>query len=66
MVDGKKIRKLREAADITQREMAQFSGVTQAQMSYIEDCLRQPTVGVLAQIAKKLGVKIDDLLKVNN
>ena len=65
MVDGEKIRRLRSEADMTLVEFADAIGLSIAQMSYIETCLKLPSVPVLERIAIRLGVTMDELMKAN-
>ena len=61
MVDGEKIRRLREASGMTMDELAQEVGLSFQMMSYIERNLRDTTAEKLKRIADKLGVKVDEL-----
>ena len=62
MVDGKKIKELREAAEISQEALARDVGIAQPIMSYIERGLKQPSVSTLKRIADRLNVPMDDLV----
>ena len=62
MVNGDKIRQLREREGLTMKELAERVGVTEAMMSYIERNLRKPTIDVLTHIAKVFGTTIDELI----
>ena len=61
MVDGAKIRRLREEAGLRMHEIAEAVGVSEMQVSYYERCLKNPSVNTLKRIADKLGVKVDEL-----
>lgn len=63
MVNGKKIKELIERLAIDQKEFADRVGITPGMMSYIINGLKTPSVPVLNQIAKKLGVTMDELMK---
>lgn len=52
----------RKRAGKTQAALAQAAGVSQAFLAQIETGRRSGTVGVLARIARELGVRIDDLV----
>jgi len=62
MVDGKKIRSLREAANIKQVDLADCTGVSQKMISLIESGIRQPSAISLKLIAERLGVTMDELM----
>lgn len=62
MVNVEKIRELMKEKAITNREMAGTVGISEAMMSYILQGLREPTVAVLIRIAKRLSVKLDELV----
>ena len=62
MVNGQKIRKLREEAGMTLVELAAAAGVSTPQLSYIESSLKDPSVKVLENIANRLSVTVDELL----
>jgi transcriptional regulator with XRE-family HTH domain len=62
-VDGAKVRKLREDAGITLSRFARDLGTDPTHLSRIERDLGQPGLALRKQIAEKLGVAIDELLK---
>jgi transcriptional regulator with XRE-family HTH domain len=59
---GELIRQAREAAGISQRELARRSGILQPMLSRIENGLQQPCLNTLRTIAQALGVNYRDLL----
>ena len=63
MVDGKKVRSLRESKGMTQIELADKVGVSNKLVSYLEQGFKQPSAVVLGRIAKLLEVKMEDLMK---
>ena len=63
MVDGSKIRALREQADLTQTELGKIVGVEQSMIGYIEREVKRPSFELLARIADHFGVATDDLRK---
>ena len=63
MLNGSKVRALREAEGITLKELANAAGVTEVLMSFIERNLRDANSTVLVRIAKKLGVNANEILK---
>ncbi len=58
---GKRIRELREAKDISLRELAKKIGVSAAFLSDVELERRYPAEDTLALLAAELGAPIDDL-----
>ena len=58
---GQRIKKRREALNLTQRELAQALEVTPQHISAIEQNKRVPSLAFLAQLAGRLGVSIDYL-----
>lgn len=59
--DGRKLRTLRRAADLTQVELAEEIGMTSEYISMLErGALKNPSVKALAKIAKVLEVGIDE------
>lgn len=59
---GAFIRAQRQLADLSLREMATMTDVSNAYLSQIERGLHQPSVRVLSAIAKALRVSSDELL----
>ena len=59
---GAFIRAQRRLADLSLREMATITHVSNAYLSQIERGLHQPSVRVLSAIAEALGVPPDELL----
>lgn len=55
------IQRLRLAKDWSQEELADQAGVHRTYVSGIERRVRNPTVTILAKLAKALGVPISDL-----
>ncbi len=61
---GKNIKKYRNKQGLSQEEFAQKSGVKYTTLTKIESSvIKKPSVMVMAQIAKALGVSIEDLIK---
>ncbi len=60
---GANVRNFREKADFSQEELADRSGLHRTYISGVERGVRNPTVLVLAKIAKALGVDASLLLK---
>jgi len=62
MVNGAKIRSLREENKLTVEKAATEVGITHAMLVFVERGQRQPSVDTLVRIADYFGVKIDDLI----
>ena len=54
---------IRERANISQKELAERVGVTQAAISHWERGSRQPRVDMAVKIAKELNCTVDELLR---
>lgn len=63
MVNGRKIGKMLKEKGIDQKTMAARVGIGTTMMSYIVTGLKQPSVEVLARIAKELDCTVDELIK---
>lgn len=59
---GKRIRKLRDKADITQEELATKVKVSTTHIGLIETGKRRVSLKTLQRIAYALGVKVKDIL----
>ena len=59
---GNKIKELRLKNNMTQKELADFLGVTPKAVSFYELNQREPSGDILIKIAQKFGVSIDYLL----
>jgi transcriptional regulator with XRE-family HTH domain len=61
---GTVIRKLREQRQVSQRDLAEKVGVTQAYVAQLESGRKKnPSLEVLNRLAKALGVPVGELLK---
>jgi transcriptional regulator with XRE-family HTH domain len=58
---GSFIRDLRENAQVSVRQLAESSGVSNPYLSQVERGLRKPSAGVLSQIAKALRISAEVL-----
>ena len=58
---GQRVRKRRRSLNINQKELAKALNVTPQHISAIEKDKKAPSLIVIAEIAKKLGVSIDYL-----
>ena len=63
MINGTKIKQMMRQQGISNREMANSVGVSEAMMTYITQELRETTVTVFVRIARKLGCTLDELVK---
>lgn len=59
---GKKLKALVEKKNISQVQLAEVAGVSQAFMSYVLNGYKTPSVQVLKRIADFLDVTVDDLI----
>lgn len=57
-----RIRKLREEREMNQGQFADFVGVSRGAMSYYEQEMRVPDIGVLRTISERCGVSADYML----
>lgn len=63
MINGERIKELMKEQGITNKELAEAVGVTEAMISYIIRGLRDTTVGTMVRIANRLGVAVDELVE---
>jgi len=59
---GDRIRRIREARDVTQVELAKTLGITQSNVSEMERGVRGITTHQVVRLAKALRVSIDEIL----
>lgn len=62
LVNGSKIRQLREAHGLQQDRLAYLMGVSQSTMSRIEGGSRNGRLSLLIKLAKFFNVNVDELL----
>jgi transcriptional regulator with XRE-family HTH domain len=60
---GKVIRELREKKGLTQEAVAHMAGVHPTWVSRLESGMLNPSWGMVARVAKALGVQISDLAR---
>ena len=62
---GNNLKSLRIRAGLTQKELAEITGITQGKISSYEqaDSLNNVTVGNISRIATAIGVTIDEIIK---
>ena len=63
MVNGRKIRELRENENLTTLEFAEKVHTSQAMISSVEIGLKKPGIELLKRIADYFGLAVDDLLE---
>lgn len=56
------VKKIRKHYGISDRAIAEKTGISKSQINRIENCLESPTLDKLYAIAKALNVKIKDLI----
>lgn len=56
------VKTIREAHGLSQKRLANMSGVSQAHISDIETGNKNPTIGILERIARALGVSVSVLI----
>jgi len=62
MTIGENISRIRQDKGLTQAEVAEKAGITQAYLSQIENSLRSMDVKTADKIAAALGVTLNDLM----
>ena len=63
MLDGNKLRRLREAQDLNITEFAEKIGASHTMVSLMERGLKQPGISLLQRMADYFGCTTDELLK---
>lgn len=58
---GWKIQKLRKKMGYTQEELSEKLGISRVYMGYIEQGRENPSLRLLMKLARKFGVKIEEL-----
>lgn len=61
-ITAKRVRKLREQCNLSQRELAEMVGVRQAMISHIEKGLKRPSFPLAVRLASALSVSVEDLV----
>lgn len=59
---GDKIKEYREIINITQKDLAEKSGLSESAIKYYETNKRNPKLETLSKIAEALGISINDLI----
>ncbi len=60
---GQRLVSLRQAAGLSQAELARIVGEPQANIAFWERCEKPPRSDALPKLAEALGVRIDDLIE---
>jgi len=63
MVNGKRLKALREAAGMSTTQFGNAVGITPSMIANMEREFKTPSVKVLMRIAELLGTTLDDLVK---
>lgn len=58
-----KMRELRKALGLTQKELAEKAGITHAAINRYENGLRVPSVNIAIRIAHALGCTVEELVE---
>jgi DNA-binding XRE family transcriptional regulator len=61
-----KLKQVRERLFVTQAELAQRTGITEATISRIENGQHQPRISTVRKIAEGLGLRPEDLVDWNS
>lgn len=59
---GSKIKQLREAAGLTQEELAEVAGIQPSKVALVESGEASPTIATLLKIARRLGIRLGTIL----
>ena len=59
---GKNVRRIREKRGLSQESLSELTGIHRTYVSGVERGVRNPTVLIVAALARALGVKPSDLL----
>lgn len=62
----KRLKELRLTKGISQKEIAEYLGITVAAYSLYERGNREPKIAILRKIAEYYNVSVDDLLEMNS
>lgn len=63
MINGKRLKALRETAGLTTTQLADAVGINQSMISNMEREFKTPSVEVLVRIAERLDSTLDELVK---
>lgn len=60
---GEFVKAGRKDHDLSQKEVSQLAGTTEAHLSRIENGQREPTLGLSIRICEAIGIDINDFVK---
>ncbi|MBD5515219.1 MAG: helix-turn-helix transcriptional regulator [Lachnospiraceae bacterium] len=63
---GENIKKIRKEKGLTQKELGELLGISQAAIGQFENSRSNPHVATVKKIASALGVKLFDIIEVND
>lgn len=58
------LRRIRKEKGMSQMELAKKSGISQASISYYENCTEYPGIDKVYDLARVLGVNVSDLISM--
>jgi len=61
---GTKLRKIRKSKKVTQEKLAEKAGIDYSHLNLIEAGKRNPTLKIIAKLARVLGNRLDELMKL--
>lgn len=59
---GKRLKKIRDKKELSRRQLADMTKVSQATLVKIEAGQRNPSIGIVVRLADKLDMSIDELV----
>lgn len=60
---GQKVRKLRKQKGLTQEKLAEAARIDYSYLNLIENGKRNPSLKVMAKVARMLGVRLEDMVR---
>ena len=63
MINGAKMKALREKTGLTTTQLGEEVGVSQSMIAFMEGEKKTPRFEVVVRVAKRLGATVDDLIK---
>lgn len=60
---AKNLKKYREKAGLTQTQLAAKINISQSMIAYIERGVKSPTIILAEELAKALGIGLNDLIR---
>jgi transcriptional regulator with XRE-family HTH domain len=62
VMTGQAVRQRRETKGWSQRQLAEFAGISRSEMQYIETAKRNPKSGTLGRVCDALGISYGELV----